>query len=70
MRLKNLYRGGTLEIVGRVPAGTAEIAFSLKGLNGREPYEGFFRLPVALASEKGDVAGRWHEERKINAKLR
>jgi Mg-chelatase subunit ChlD len=70
MRLKNLYRGGTLEIVGRVPAGTAEIAFSLKGLNGREPYEGFFRLPVALAPEKDNVAGRWHEERKINAKLR
>ena len=69
-RLKNLYRGGTLEIVGRVPAGTAEIAFSLKGLNGREPYEGFFRLPVALAPEKGDVVGRWHEEYKRDMKLK
>ena len=69
-RLKNLYRGGTLEITGRVPAGTAEIAFSLKGLNGREPYEGFFRFPVAHAPQKDGVAGRWNEEHKIDMKLR
>ena len=69
-RLKNLYRGGTLEIAGRVPAGTAEIAFSLKGLNGREPYEGFFRFPVAHTPQKDGVAGRWNEEHKIDMKLR
>ena len=41
----DLYKGETLEIVGRVPAGTKEVAFSLKGLNGAKAYEGFFRMP-------------------------
>lgn len=68
--LKNLYRGEVLEITGRVPAGTREIAFSLRGLNGSVPYEGFFKMPFAFAPEERGIAKAWHEEREIDLKLR
>ena len=69
-RLRNLYRGGVLELVGRVPAGTKEIAFSLKGLNGRRAHEGFFRIPLAAAGSDPALPARWREERGIDVKLR
>ena len=50
-RLKNLYLGDTLELVGRVPKGTAQLEFSLSGLNRGDAYEDFFRLPFATAIE-------------------
>ena len=66
--LRNIYRGGTLEFVGRVPAGTGEVAFSLRGLNGDEAYEGFFRLPFATAAHDPSIAARWREEADIARK--
>ena len=68
--LKNLYRGGTLEVLGKAPAGTKEIAFSLKGLNGATAYEGFFRLPFDGASARSEVAAEWQREREIDSKLK
>ena len=47
--LKNLYKGETVDFVGRVPQGQGEVAFSIKGLNGAKPYESFFRLNLAKA---------------------
>ena len=67
--LRNLYRGGMLELYGRVPAGTPEVSFSLRGLNGRESYEGFFKLPLATAPADMTVAGQWNAERALDAKL-
>ena len=69
-RLRNLYRDGALEIVGRVPAEMREITFSLKGLNGKEAYESFFTLPIAAAPTDGSVAARWDAERALDEKLR
>lgn len=69
-RLKNLYRGETLEVSGRVPAGTAEVAFSMKGLNGAKAYEGFFRLSLASAAADNEAAAAWHGERAIDSRLR
>ena len=70
--LRNLYRGGTLEFVGRVPSGTKEISFSLRGLNGAEAYEGFFRLPFETAPSDPSVSTLWKGEfdiaRKVGAK--
>ena len=70
--LKNIYRGGTLEFVGRVPSGTEEIAFSLRGLNGATAYEGFFKMPFETAPSDPSVAALWQGEsdiaRKIGAK--
>ena len=67
--LRNLYRGGTLEFVGRVPSGTAEVAFSLKGLNGANAYESFFRLPFSAAPSDPSVIAAWNAEAAIDRKL-
>ena len=67
--LRNLYRGGTLDFVGRVPAGTKEVTFSLKGLNGATAYEGFFKLPFATAPNDPTVVSVWNAERAIDRKL-
>ena len=68
--LKNLYRGETLSFVGRVPANTKELSFSLRGLNGPEAYEGFFRLPFATAPSDPSIVSAWTEEKGIAAKLK
>ena len=66
--LRNIYRGGTLEFVGRVPVGTKEISFSLRGLNGADAYEGFFRLPFATAPADSSLAAQWRSEYEIARK--
>ena len=66
--LRNLYRGGTLEFVGRVPVDTKGLAFSLRGLNGADAYEGFFRLPFAAAPSDPSIATRWRAEADIARK--
>ena len=66
--LRNLYRGGTLEFLGRVPAGTKEVSFSLRGLNGADAYEGFFRLPFANAPDDPSIAILWRTEADIARK--
>lgn len=68
-RLKNLYRGETLTFVGRVKAGTPEIAFSLKGLNGDKTYESFIKIPVAVASVDPSIPNLWKEEQAVDSKL-
>lgn len=68
--LRNLYRGDTLEIVGRVPAGVKTLSFSLKGLNGKEPYEGFFSFPLDAVGEDPSAVKNWNVERNIDLKLR
>ena len=68
--LRNLYRGGTLEFVGRVPATAKDVAFSLKGLAGADAYEGFFRLPFATAPDDPAVVAAWQAESAIDRKLR
>ena len=68
--LRNLYRGGTLEFVGRVPATAKDVAFSLKGLAGADAYEGFFRLPFATAPNDPAVVAAWQAESAIDRKLR
>lgn len=68
--LRNLYRSGTLSFCGRVPAGTREVAFSLRGLNGATAYEGFFRLPLDRAAARDGIAAEWQRERAIDLKLK
>ena len=63
--LRNIYRGGTLEFVGRVPSGTKEVSFSLRGLNGDNAYEGFFKLPFATAASDPELAALWRSEADI-----
>ena len=67
--LRNLYRGDALSFVGRVPASVSEVAFSLKGINGDEAYEGFFKLPFATAPNDPTIVRDWQSERVISHKL-
>ena len=55
--LRNLYRGNSVDIIGRVPGAPDSIAFSLKGLAGDQPYESFVRLPLdsAVVAKKLDA---------------
>lgn len=69
-RLKNLYRDEALEVTGRVPSGTRELAFSLKGLNGAKAYEGFFRLPLESGAVDPNVPALWRDEQAIDNRLR
>ena len=69
-RLRNLYRGGTLSFVGRVPAGTEKVAFSLRGLNGEKAFEGFFDLSLAVSGKDKDVIRDWKAERAVDQKLK
>ena len=69
-RLKNLYRDEALEVTGRVPSGTRELAFSLKGLNGSKAYEGFFRLPLESGAVDPNVPALWRDEQAIDNRLR
>ena len=66
--LRNIYRGGTLEFVGRVPSGTKEVSFSLRGLNGDNAYEGFFKLPFANAPSDPSIATLWRNEADLARK--
>ena len=69
-RLRNLYRGESVEFVGRVPAGTREVSFSLKGLNGSIPYEGFFTVSLGESSFDSALPGSWRDEQQIDSKLK
>ena len=68
--LRNLYRGGTVEIVGRVPAGTKKVSFALRGLNGAQAYEGFFAHALDTAAADATLAAAWRAERAIDETLR
>ena len=67
--LRNIYRGGMLEFVGRVPSGTKAVSFSLRGLNGDNAYEGFFKLPFATSASDPALAALWRREADIARKI-
>ena len=68
--LRNLYRGDAVTIVGRVPKGGEEVSVSLKGLNGANTYEAFFKVPLGKIATDPSLAGAWAEEAAIDAKLK
>ena len=68
--LKNLYRGNSVTITGRVPGAPASLDFSLKGLAGANAYEGFFRLPMASAKVDAALADAFAKEESLAASVR
>jgi len=68
--LRNVYRGDMLSFVGRVPVGSKQVAFSLKGLNGSHAYEGFFKLPLVDLNVDAGLADEWRKEQLIDKKLK
>ena len=69
-RLKNIYRGNSVEIIGRVPTGVKDVAFSLKGLSADVAYEGFFRQPLSSAVADPSLAEAWKAEASIARQIR
>lgn len=69
--LKNLYKDGRVELRGRIPTGEKKLVFSLKGLSGKKPYEGFYQLNLATAQQAdASIREEWIEERSVASKLR
>ena len=68
--LRNLCRGGTVELVGRVPSDVKKVSFSLRGLNGAQAYEGFFTHALDMAAVDPTLAADWRAAFAIDAKLR
>lgn len=63
--LRNLYRGGYVDIYGRVPAGVRDVAFSVKGLSGAQAYESYFSFPVDQAAVDDSLPDVWRSERSV-----
>ncbi len=71
-RLKNLYRGESVSLIGRAPAGTKQVKFSLKGLNGVHAYEAFFKVNLGQGGTDefdADLPAAWRAEQQIDKKL-
>ncbi|MBR1870458.1 MAG: VWA domain-containing protein [Kiritimatiellae bacterium] len=51
--VSNLYKGEDVEIYGKCPADRKELVFELRGLNGAQVYDSFFRKHFA-AAQRGD----------------
>ena len=71
--LRNLYRGESVDIIGRVPTGTRQVAFSLKGLNGTRAYEGMFKVNLGQGGPgefDPHLPEQWRKEQAIDRKLR
>jgi hypothetical protein len=69
--LKNLYRGETVEIVGRCPVAVKELIFTLKGLAGAKAYESLYRVGFDRAAPASpSLPIRWREEKAVAALLR
>jgi len=68
--LKNLYRGNSVTVTGRVPGAPASLDFSLRGLAGHNAYEGFFRLPLSAAAVDPKLAETFASEAALAASVR
>ena len=64
--LKNLYRGNSVELVGRLPGAPVSLDFSLKGLAGDHAYEGYFRLPFASAAANPKLSAMFAREAELS----
>ncbi len=59
--LKNLYRGNTVEVLGRVRGAPKTLSFSLRGLAGAHAYDGFYRLPLAEGRRDPALPAEWNK---------
>lgn len=66
--LRNLYRGTTVDIIGRVKGEPQEIAFSLKGLSGEQAYESFIKIPLSGAAPGKKIDAEFAAELEIERK--
>ena len=72
-RLRNLYRGEGVDLVGRVKADKRNVSFSIRGLNNGKPYEGFFNVNLATGGNviyDSHLSQKWKQEKSIDDKLK
>ena len=68
--LRNLYKGNSVDIIGRVKGEPESVAFSLKGLAGDKAYEGFVRLPLGGMQMAQNIVKDFDTEVEIERKTR
>ena len=68
--LRNLYKGNSVDIIGRVKGAPESVAFSLKGLAGDKAYEGFVRIPLGTMRPAQDIVKDFNTEVEIERKTR
>ena len=64
--LRNLCRGQKVELYGRVPAGTNEVKFSLRGLSGADSYEGFYTVKLSDSTFDASLPDAWNAEKSLD----
>lgn len=69
--LKNLYRGGSVELRGRCPVTVKKLVFSLRGLSGKKAYESLYQLNLASAPVSDrTLRDEWRDDRAVALRLR
>ena len=69
--LKNLYRGGTVELRGRCPSRVKELVFTLQGLSGAKAFESLYRIDLSTAAEAAPtLPAEWRGERLVAERLK
>ena len=69
--LKNLYRGGRVELRGRCPAHVKKLVFTLQGLSGARAFESLYQLDLSTASSASpSLPAEWRDERIVAVRLK
>lgn len=65
--LKNLYRGGRVELRGRCPASVKKLVFTLQGLSGRKAFESLYQLNLATSpTTDRSLRDEWLADRAVS----
>ncbi len=69
--LKNLYKGGTVELRGRCPASVKKLVFTLQGLSGKKAFEALYQLNLTTADPGGrQLREEWLADRTVEMRLK
>lgn len=65
--LKNLYRGGRVELRGRCPASVKKLVFTLQGLSGKKAFESLYQLNLATSpTTDRSLRDEWLADRAVS----
>lgn len=70
MLLKNLYRGGRVELRGRCPSSVKKLVFTLQGLSGKKAFESLYQLNLAASpTTDRSLRDEWRDDRAVAMRL-
>lgn len=65
--LKNLYRGGRVELRGRCPASVKKLVFTLQGLSGKKAFESLYQRNLATSpTTDRSLRDEWLADRAVS----